>query len=226
MFKDIFQRILTKKNEQQILIGTVVTVNPLTVKFTPTDSAISAISTANINIKVGSRVVLQRFGNKFIATNVIGAANNSKILVKQSSDITINDSTDFKDLMSVTIPANSGFWTIKSYCRVVGRTTSNAKLIWDATGTYTFITRFSRGGAGVAFDSTTGELQRSSYHGLTTSVAYAGNNNSSCYSEVILIEAGNTDATLTIRGSQFIKTVVNTIFYANSFIEAINFTKE
>jgi len=218
-----YDLILNKKESNNTLIASVVTVSPLTVELIPGDNPIPVIATSNLSgLKAGSRVVLQRYGKQFIATNVIAGFIYAPIIVKQAGDITVNDSTDFVDLMSITLPADSGFWTIKAYCRVLGRTTSNAKLVWAVSGSYTFITRFSRGGPGTAFDSTTGELHRNSYHGLTTVVAYGGNNYSSCYSEVVSLEVGNTDLLLTLRGSQFIKTVVNTTFYANSFIEAVN----
>lgn len=94
MYEKIIERILNKKEEPMFLIATVVTVNPVTIKFPPDTTAIPAIATTGLhNLKVNARVVCLRYGKQYIITNVIGDINLATCILETTGTWTISTAT-------------------------------------------------------------------------------------------------------------------------------------
>lgn len=91
---DFLNFLNQNKKTNDFLTGTVVTTYPLTVKIIPSDSAINAVCTNNLNgLVVGSRVILQKFQNQFIAIAVIGNHSLTKCILSKTATQSIPTAT-------------------------------------------------------------------------------------------------------------------------------------
>lgn len=138
MYNKIMDSILNKKEESLINIATVVTVNPLTIKFPPDTTAIPAISLTNlIGIAINSRVVTLRYGKQFIVFGVIGG---SMLSAFKTSDESINndDSVNSDSELYLDIPI--GRWevigTFYASCTDVD---VDLRMDWATTGDITLV---------------------------------------------------------------------------------------
>jgi hypothetical protein len=67
-----FMKELSKNKKEPYLTGTVSSLNPLQIKIIPTDDSINVVPTSNLHgITVGSRLLLLKFQDQFIALCVI-----------------------------------------------------------------------------------------------------------------------------------------------------------
>ena len=93
MYDDIFNYIINKKPENQFITGNISSLSPLQVKLYHDDTAIECKATTGLyGLKVGSNVVLMKFGNQFLITNVIGTQVNTymdSIMINRSSTQTV-----------------------------------------------------------------------------------------------------------------------------------------
>ena len=92
-----YNAILNKKEPSNILIGTVVSLSPLTVTLLPEDTAIPVVPTTNLfGITINSRIVLQRFGTQFIGIGVIGSPKIDCIEIRKTTEQAITTTTATK----------------------------------------------------------------------------------------------------------------------------------
>ena len=95
MYKKLRDKILNKKTEPQILIGTVYSLDPFKVTLVPSDTPIPVVASSGLyGVAVGSRVVLQRFLNQFIAIDILGSPKIDAIEIGLTSDQSIT-TTDY-----------------------------------------------------------------------------------------------------------------------------------
>ena len=97
MMKDLLANIVNKKDgeNQSLYTGIVSSVNPLEVKFYPGDDAISVIATNGLpGLIVGSNVLMVKYLNKFIITNVIGNDSLHKCILDNTSTQSIPTATE------------------------------------------------------------------------------------------------------------------------------------
>jgi len=142
---ELISLILNKKNEQVLLTGTVTALTPnLTVELVPDDTSIIVIPiTSLIDIKIGSRLLLARFGKQFIAIAVINSVTTkleeiSRVVIK-SADENVTSSTDLQDDNHfVNMALESGFmWEIDANLYVIG-STGDFKDLWVLGGSASF----------------------------------------------------------------------------------------
>lgn len=70
----MFELFLNKQFDKTDYLATVTNLSPLEVELIPNDTAIPVVSTTGlIGLKVGSRVLLKKTSNQFIAIAVIGS---------------------------------------------------------------------------------------------------------------------------------------------------------
>src|SRR4030042_3463940 len=206
---NIFDTIINRKQEQKTLIGTVETVSPLTVTLIPDDTPLPAICTAGLlGLKIGSRVVLQKFGNQFIAIAIIGTPAVQIYRCTANQNLTTTDMANIAGMV-FTLPANSGMYEVYVHVNVRNETsaTPDVKFDWAITGAdyYTIVGRNCRGGEYQATNSLTLSLTRNSAgHGWATDVYYPlpAVNGNSYITEQAVIQAGVTDTIFQFRGSQ------------------------
>lgn len=83
-----------KQIEKTQFTGTVVTINPLTAKIFSADDAISVVPTNNLfGIAVGSKIVINKIGNQFVAIAVIGNSSLEKCILIKTTAQSISNST-------------------------------------------------------------------------------------------------------------------------------------
>jgi hypothetical protein len=210
----IYNAIINKKQEDNIFIATISTLDPLTAKLSPDDVAIPIVRTTDLtDLAVDSRIILLKIMSTFVAIAIIGTP------VVQPAPIQLYRCTANQNLttanmaningMVFTIPANSGYWEINTNINVRNETsaTPDVKFDWDVTGTeYSVIVgRNCRGGPYVATNTTTLDLCRNSAgHAFTTDVYYPlpAVNGNSFISEYSIVLAGDEDTIFQFRGSQ------------------------
>lgn len=135
MYNKIMDSILNKKEESLINIATVVTVNPLTIKFPPDTTAIPAVILTNLfGIAVNSRVLTLRYGKQFIVTGVIGnyAYPIGWTFYQRKTSDTSRTSTTASDdpHLTITLPAN-GVYNVETEFVIDGDdSTTDIKISW------------------------------------------------------------------------------------------------
>lgn len=219
---NIYDWVLNKKTEITTWIGTVSTLDPLTVTLLPSDTAIPVVSTTNLlGLRIGSRVLLQKFQNQLIATNVLGDVAIKWYDVPENQSITGTDMVNITGLV-FTLKANSGLYAIDVHMSVrnEGSATPDIKVDWAVTGSdYTLICgRNCRGGEAQTNSSTTFTLCRNSAgHGVTTDVSYTlpALTTNSHITEHLLILAGATDTVFQYRASQISNDASNPIIISS-----------
>jgi hypothetical protein len=214
----MYDLFLNKTKEKEDFIGTVVSLNPLMVELIPGDNPIPAIETSTLfGIGVSSRILLKKIGNIFIATNVIAQTKKNQLLV-MPANIVIGNTTDYSDLFEINLVP--GIYIIEANIRANNQnTTPNARMVWAVSGSYTTISfRLCRGGLGLVNTSDSGNVIRSSVHGITTAVTYAVGTSSSYLSEFFIIQA-NEDITLKLQGAKNVIHNSNTTFYSGSSVK-------
>lgn len=88
---DFSKFLLNKKEETKNLTATITQLYPLQGKIFPDDDAINLVSTNNlIGVSVGSRVLLLKYQNKYIAIAVIGNDYLYKTVVHKTTAQTIS----------------------------------------------------------------------------------------------------------------------------------------
>jgi len=96
MFEDLYKKLVNIKKDKDREIGTVTDFNPLRVEIVPGDNEIEAIPTTNLfGIEIGSRVLLEKFLNQYIAVAVIGSPKVDCIEILKTTEqaITTTDAT-------------------------------------------------------------------------------------------------------------------------------------
>ena len=92
----IYNNLFNKNNGQQFYTGTVVTLNPLTVKLFAGDTAISVVPTSNLfGVAVGSKLIMAKIENEFFAVSVVESpkVDSCEIVLSSDQSITNTDST-------------------------------------------------------------------------------------------------------------------------------------
>jgi hypothetical protein len=210
IFYDLIKsKIKNRPIENNILIGTVSSLNPLRVTIIPGDTAVPAVSTTNLNgIVAGSRIVLQKMLNQYIAIAILGNPAIQLYRCTANQNLTTADMANIAGMV-FTIPKNSGYYAINTHINVRNETsaTPDVKFDWAITGTdyYTIVGRNCRGGEYAATNSTTLTLTRNSAgHGFTTDVYYPlpAVNGNSYVTEQFIVLAGVSDTIFQFRGSQ------------------------
>jgi len=131
-YEKIKSKILNVKYEKQILIGTVTQVNPLFVTLVPDDTPIPVISTAGlIGLKIGSRVLLNKLFNKYIAIAIIG--NPALRLI--TMDAVYLTSTTMTDTDLVYSFEADSIYSVHLTLGANGSNNNGIKLDWAETGT-------------------------------------------------------------------------------------------
>ena len=98
-----FNSLLTKKQDQIFITGTVLTLKPATVELIPSDTALPIVYTNGLKgMKVGSRLLLTKYQNRFIALAVIDSPNviQDAIELTRGSTQTVTNTTETKVLFS------------------------------------------------------------------------------------------------------------------------------
>jgi len=216
--EQIYKAILDKSQPNNFKIATVTALSPLTVKILSTDDNLKVISTTNLlGLRIGSRVLLQKFQNQLIATNVLGDVAIKWYDVPSNQSISGTDMVNITGLV-FTLKANSGLYAIDVHMSARNDTsaTPDIKFDWAVTGSdYTLVcARNCRGGEAQTNSSTTFTLCRNSAgHGIATDISYTlpALTTSSHITEHFLILAGATDTTFQYRASQISNDVSNPI---------------
>jgi hypothetical protein len=216
VYKKLRDKILNKKIEPNILIGTVDSLNPLMVTLITGDTAIPVVETTGlIGLKIGSRVVLQRFLNQFIAIAIIG---KSAIRLIQLNDPIACTSTTLADTdLSFSFEANCKYDVFLTL-GASGNDSNGIKLDWLNTGTIP--SNQVRRTNGQAFGETnranTNTCLRQSY--LTTDINY-GCDNYNTIMEWFVLET-TTAGIMTLRAAKYSNSVpaTDTNISASSYI--------
>jgi hypothetical protein len=132
--------LVNKKVEEILFTGTVYSLDPLQIKFIPSDDAIK-VRSLNINgLKIGSNVLMIKYLNKFVIIGVIGTVidSNVKVIVKQSSQGSTTASgftTD--DKLTVTLNPNKLYKI--NFNLIVNNSSATPDMVvnFDNTGTVT-----------------------------------------------------------------------------------------
>jgi hypothetical protein len=81
----------------EVLIGTVSTLYPLKVQLVPNDTELPVIATSSLSgIKVGSRILIQKFGKLLIGISVISNDVFTRCMLKKTDVQSIPNSTQTK----------------------------------------------------------------------------------------------------------------------------------
>lgn len=91
---EMYQYFLNRKQDQVFLIGSVASIKPLTITLIPSDTSLTCVYTQHLKgLKVGSRLLLTKFQNRFIALGIIDSPNviQDCIMVNRSSTQTVTD---------------------------------------------------------------------------------------------------------------------------------------
>jgi len=82
---DTLKYLVNKKVEEILFTGTVYSLDPLQIKFIPSDDPIK-VRSLNINgLKIGSNVLMIKYLNKFVIIGVIGYVIQSYCLLTRST---------------------------------------------------------------------------------------------------------------------------------------------
>lgn len=227
MYNKIMDSILNKKEESLINIATVVTVNPLTIKFPPDTTAIPAVILTNLfGIAVNSRVLTLRYGKQFIVTGVIG--NYAYPIgwityVIKPSDTTKTNTTYADDPhLTLTLPKNGIYEIFLNIAVDAENTTPDIKCTWT-TSNITEEVRRTPTGPGLGITSVyaseysryvCASLSSGAYFGLTDS-GLAG------IKEFFVVSTDSSNGTLTFRWAQNTSDASNVTVKANSYLRAI-----
>lgn len=150
MNNNLLDFLSKNRKTNDFLTGTVYTLSPLTVKIIPTDDAINVVSTSNLlGIQTGSRVLLLRYLDQFIAIAVINKAPLERCILRKTSSQSIPDTTFTKiefgsgteesDVLGmhdtatnntrITIPSD-GLYSINISGRWTNSTSGSARLLY------------------------------------------------------------------------------------------------
>ena len=199
-----YNAILNKEQDSNFIMATVATVNPLTVKIYSSDTAISAIPTENlVNVSVGSRVLLAKYGNQFIATAIIAdyapAIGSGGYVKKETgTDRTSTTSSDDPDL-TLTLPKN-GIYRVEAIIFIDG-TEAGTDFKWQYTQTgltqISYRTAIAPGVSSTSVtDATLHMHSRSFTQDGTAGVVSAG---WTCVLDIIYASTSSSDGTITLK---------------------------
>jgi hypothetical protein len=232
----ILKSILNKKiEEQQFLTGTVSTLSPLKIRLYPGDNEINVVATSNlINVKVGSRLLLIKFQNQFIALSVINSNyyNYPKIILKTADESITNSTTLQNDNHLVTTLEANFLYEIDCHLYVLAGTTGDFKCLWTLGGSASFnlgsvYTIRAGKGIGTSATSTTNStnqfdtvLNMQDYP--TTAYNYGGGGGGSYgtyVNEKIIISTLSGSGTLTLQWAQAVSNATATIVKKGSYVK-------
>lgn len=126
----IIKSVLNKQKANDFLMGTVYSLSPFKVTLITGDTAIPAVMTTNLqSVAVGSRVLLVRFGNQFIAIAILGNGAIEKCILKDTSTHTTTTATYFK------MPFGTGT-TISDTLSMHSESTNNTRITVPTDGFY------------------------------------------------------------------------------------------
>jgi len=176
----IYDYILNKNTGQQFYTGTVITLNPLTVKLFDDDTAIPVVSTSNLTgTIIGSKLIFTKIGNQFFAIGIINdyVANPQYIRKINSQDFSNTSYTDSTNMV-VTIPGDGNYYSVDVWIVAWSSSaTPQIKVAWTASGgayentSYRICTGFDGDGAADA----SGRIQKSGVYLITDGVRYPVN---------------------------------------------------
>jgi hypothetical protein len=219
----IIDSIINKKEEKTISIATVVTVNPLTIKFPPDTTAINAIATSSLyNISIGSRVLCLRYNKQYLVTAVIGNPVNKykDYIIKQEDENRYDTETLSSDNeLTLTFPPN-GIYEVEARLFVDAvSSTPDLKMVWD----YSNLTQLTYRNC-LGHGTNTSSVYNSDYmhfhsRSMTTETTY-GLVSSGWASiwEVWIVQTGSNEGTLTLEYAQNVATEENITMKANSYL--------
>ena len=202
----IINKIKNKPLEQNTLIGTVYSLSPFKFTIFPGDTPIPAVQTTSlIGLKVGSRILLQRYLNQYIAIAIIG--ESSIRLIEQSSTFTSSDTTFANTNLSFSFEAGCKYNVFLSLGSN-GDDANGLKLDWTNTGTIP--SNQVRRTNGQAFGQTDREnsnvVVRQSY--FSTAIKY-GCADSNAIQEWFILQT-TTAGIMTLRAAKYANTVTGT----------------
>lgn len=211
-----FFKTITKNNNNNIFItATVSSLVPLGVKIIPTDDEIKVVETTSLSgLKVGSRLLLLKLQDQFIALAVIGS---QAIRLIETSSLGLTDTTMVDTDLEFTFNANSTY-KVSLFLSCNGDDANGIDLDWSNTGTIP--SNQSRKTIGQAFGETNREdsnvCVRQSY--LTTDIKYGCDASNTIYEEFIL--KTTTAGTMTLRAAKYTNSVsgTNTTISSHSYI--------
>lgn len=220
---DLLKYLSKFKKDNDYLTGTVYTVSPLTVKIIPTDTAIPVVSTTNLtNLKVGSRLLLLRFGDQLIGMAVIGQAQFITDYVIKQNDETRNNTTTVTDdnELTLTLPPY-GIYEIEARLFVDAvSSTPDLKVAYDSTNVTQLQYRNCLG-----HGTNTTSVYNSDYihfhsRSMTTETTY-GLTASGWASvwEVFVVSTGSSEGTITLQFAQNTATAEDITMKANSLLK-------
>jgi hypothetical protein len=126
----IYDYILNKNTGQQFYTGTVITLNPLTVKLFADDTAIPVVPTSNLfGVAVGSKLIFTKIDNQFFAIGIINNFNLTKCLLNKTAVQSIPTATFTK----ITFDATQEIYDPLS---MHDGTTNNTRITIQSTGIY------------------------------------------------------------------------------------------
>lgn len=233
MYNKIRDKILNSKKESNILIATVTQVDPLLVELIPDDSPIPAINTNHLFIEVGSRIILQKFLNQFIAIAVIGSPKYPKIVLKIADTNRASDTSYTAD-PHLTVSLPKGYiWEIKVGLYVIAGTTGRFKTSWTLAGSasYNLGDAYSiHGGIGIgtsASDAQNATYMRASAVDMqtypTTGFGYGAMGGSSWgdyIEETLFISTLSGAGSITMNWGQYSSSATNTTLKKGSWLKA------
>lgn len=214
----MLQSILNKKEENQFLTGTVYTTNPLTVKLTPTDSAISCIASGGLTgVKVGSRLVLFKYLNKYIAMSIITDVPSQvipKVVVKQSSEGVTNNTRQADNQLVVSLEANKTYEINAMLVMSCSSTSPDAIVEWVADGTVSLYGHIH--GRGMAYDGTNNATyekgKSTAYDAFGDDVIFGLNSGYGSYRLTFLAKGGTSGGDVRLWWSQRTTDASNTAY--------------
>ena len=133
---DFFKDILNKREENNIMMGVISSMDPLQVKLYPGDDAINVKCLGSVlGLKSGSNVLMIKFLSQFIIIGVVQdspyAIGSSSYVKKESGTArTSTTSTDDPDL-TLTLPKN-GIYRVESIIFIDG-TETGTDFKWQYT---------------------------------------------------------------------------------------------
>jgi len=93
---DTLKYLVNKKVEEILFTGTIYSLDPLQIKFIPSDDPIKVRSLNIIGASIGSNVLMIKYLNKFVIIGVIGTAKQEKCSLIKASSQTITTGTTTK----------------------------------------------------------------------------------------------------------------------------------
>lgn len=200
---DFFKEILNKKEENNIMMGVISSMDPLQVKLYPDDDPINVKCLGSVlGLKSGSNVLMVKFLSQFI---IIGVVQNSPYAIGSSNYVkkesgtsrTSTTSTDDPDL-TLTLPKN-GIYRIESIIFIDG-TETGTDFKWKYTQSglthISYRTAITLGSSSTSVTNGTMHMHSRDF----TQEGYAGVVNAgwTCVLDITYVSTSSSDGTITL----------------------------